>query len=77
MERFVRSLPPTRMREKLEYALRGRKPFRRFKDTLAENQIIREQWFKFEEEESVRRAIEWLAELDIQPLDSGSVKYRS
>jgi hypothetical protein len=56
------------MRKKLEYALGGRKPFRRFKDALVENPKIREQWFKFEEAAMLRRAIEWLAELDIQPL---------
>jgi uncharacterized protein UPF0158 len=70
MESFVLSLPSTRMREKLEDALRGRKPFRRFKDTLTENLMIRERWFKFEEEVMRHRAIEWLAELEIEPGDA-------
>jgi Uncharacterised protein family (UPF0158) len=72
MEDFVRNLPQTPMREKLEWSLSGPKPFRRFKDALHENMAVREQWHKFNEEALTRYAIEWLAELNIQPISGAS-----
>lgn len=67
MENFVASLPPSRLREKLEWSLDGPKPFRRFKDALREDDAIREQWFRFHEEHMREKAIEWLADRGIKP----------
>ena len=47
MENFVRTLPPSRTREKLECSLGGPKPFRRFKDAVRENRKVLEKWYKF------------------------------
>jgi uncharacterized protein len=66
MEDFVRSLPATPVRERLELALAGRKPFGRFKDSLG-NEEVRKQWFAFHDEAVRHYAITWLADLGIQP----------
>ena len=74
MEDFVQTLPPSRIREKLEWSLGGPKPFRRFKDALRENKAVLEKWYSFHEEALARYAIEWLAELDIQSLSGPAAK---
>ena len=40
-------------------ALRGDKPFRRFKDALCDYPAVRERWFKFEAERLRARITEW------------------
>jgi Uncharacterised protein family (UPF0158) len=72
MEDFVESLPHTRLREKLEWCLGGPKPFRRFKDALHENKAVQEKWYEFHDKALERYGIEWLAELDIEPLSRTS-----
>ena len=67
MEDFVRSLPPSRVREKLEWSLEGPKPFRRFKTALREDDEVRKEWFDFHKARMSKRAIEWLADHDIRP----------
>src|SRR5437763_13794867 len=47
MEDFVETVNNPRLRESLIEALRGRKPFRRFKDVLMDYGAEREQWFAF------------------------------
>jgi hypothetical protein len=72
MQNFVETMGLSRLREKLEWCLDGPKPFRRFKDALYENKAVQEKWYKFHDEASARFAIEWLAELDIEPLSGVS-----
>jgi|GEM_PF-1393177 len=74
MQDFVETMRPSRLREKLELSLGGPKPFRRFKDALHENQAVQEQWHKFHDEALAGYAIEWLAELDIEPLSGSSAR---
>jgi uncharacterized protein len=66
MEDFVRSLPATPVRERLESALAGRKPFRRFKDSLGDEEV-RKRWFAFHDEAVRQYAIAWLEDRGIQP----------
>jgi len=66
MEDFVRTLPATPLRERLESALAGRKPFRRFKDSLVDEEI-RKQWFAFHDDALRQYGISWLEGLGIQP----------
>jgi uncharacterized protein len=66
MEEFVRSLPATPMRERLEWSLDGPKPFRRFKDSLGDEET-RKRWFAFRDEAVRQYAIAWLGDLGIQP----------
>jgi yecA family protein len=67
MADFVRDLPPSRLREKLQWSLDGPKPFRRFKDALREDEVIRKQWFDFHKARMRELAIEWLADHEIRP----------
>jgi yecA family protein len=67
MENFVRSLPQSRLREKLEWSLDGPKPFRRFRDALREDDEIRGQWLRFHDAHMRKVAIQWLADLGIRP----------
>ena len=74
MQDFVETMRPSRLREKLEWSLSGPKPFRRFKDALYENKAVQKQWHKFHDEALACYAIEWLAELDIEPLSGSSAR---
>jgi uncharacterized protein len=65
MEDFVRALPASRTRDKLESSLHGRRPFRRFEDSV-NDEDVREQWYAFRNEAVRRSAIAWLADLGIQ-----------
>jgi hypothetical protein len=56
MEDFVDPCDDLRLGRALAQALEQRKPFRRFKDTRAENPVQREAWFAFE-----RQAMEKIA----------------
>lgn len=71
MQNFVSTLPPTGLREKLKWSLEGAKPFRRFRETLAEDQALRKRWFEFHHEAMQKIALEWLADHDIEPIEPG------
>ena len=66
MENFVRTLPPSRVRDELEWSLEGPKPFRRFKNALSDD-AIRAQWFGFHDAHMRKMAIKWLANIGIEP----------
>ncbi len=63
MESFVGELAGGRLRRQLEQALRGRKPFRRFKDQLATDPAMRERWFAFERQALREHARRWLEDV--------------
>jgi len=65
MEDFVRTLPASRLRDKLESSLHGPRPFRRFEDSV-NDEDVREEWYAFRNEAVRRSAIAWLADLGIQ-----------
>jgi hypothetical protein len=73
MERFVATLPSSPFQEKLKWSLEGAKPFRRFQDTLVEDQNIRKRWFEFHHEAVLKIAMEWLTDHDIEPVEPTSV----
>jgi hypothetical protein len=56
----------------LSRALRGGKPFRRFKDALLDYPAVRERWFKFENDRLRERITEWAADEGITLLSSRS-----
>ena len=66
MEHFVRTIPPSRVRDELEWSLEGPKPFRRFKNALSDD-AIRAQWFGFHDAHMRKMAIKWLANIGIEP----------
>ena len=65
MEDFAEGHTEGRVQESLFRALRGRKPFRSFKDALFEFPEVREAWFKFEQERLNEYALEWLKDEEI------------
>jgi yecA family protein len=69
MEDFVAKLPASPIREKLQWSLEGTKPFRRFKDTIYEDQQARNLWAEFHNETMRNVAKEWLAERDVEPVE--------
>ncbi len=60
MERFVYQLPEGKSKNNLTEALKQRKPFRQFKDTLHDYPDIREKWFQYHNQEIKKIAREWL-----------------
>jgi stalled ribosome alternative rescue factor ArfA len=50
MENFTETVTDKKFREKLERALNGKGPFRRFKDTLNEEDEYKKKWYEFEAE---------------------------
>jgi predicted nucleotidyltransferase len=62
MSEFVAGVHHRRAAELLDRAIAGRGAFRRFKDTLFEFPELREQWFRYRDARSRRRALRWLAD---------------
>lgn len=59
MEDFVEALPDSRAAEQLVRALRGNKPFRRFKDALLDFPLERERWFEYESKQRREYIKQW------------------
>lgn len=68
MEEFVETVKNPRLQGSLVQALRGGKPFRRFKAALLEYPAQREEWFAFENQR-VRETIKEWAEAEGIELD--------
>lgn len=62
MEDFIALVPDPRAQDRLARAIEGRGAFRRFKDVLAEDSELREEWFAFVGIRSRRHALEWLSD---------------
>jgi hypothetical protein len=67
MAEFAASVANARLRDRLERALDGRHPFRRFKDVLTEHPAERERWFRVHDDRMREAIVEWLADHDIVP----------
>ena len=65
MERFLNEVPDDGDRDRLASALSQRKPFRRFKDALADMGDLRDKWFEFHDKEMLRLALQWLEDEQI------------
>lgn len=67
MEDFAEQCGDTRLARALRQALQQRKPFRRFKDTLAAHPAQREAWFAFERDAMAVIARRWCEDHGISP----------
>ena len=56
---FIETLKPGEVRDKLTRALRGGKPFQKFKNVLLDFPEIREKWFEFEKGEFRKYIERW------------------
>ena len=64
--RFADTVANPRLRQSLHAALGGRRPFRRFKDALADDPREREQWFAYHDARLRDFVREWLADHGIE-----------
>jgi len=67
MEDFVEQCGESRLARALAQALQQRKPFRRFKDTLADHPVQREAWFAFERQAMEVITRQWCEDHGIAP----------
>lgn len=66
MEEFIHSVHDERAQDLLSRAIDGKGAFRRFKDTLSEFPVLRQQWFEFESQRKREWAQEWLESIDLK-----------
>lgn len=69
MEDFIATVEDRHLAELLEVAINGGGAFRRFKDVLLRYPEERERWFRFKNERMEQRALEWLNEMGISPIE--------
>ena len=69
MEAFIETVASLRPQERLWGAIRGRGAFRRFKDVLGRQPAELERWFAFRDGRVRQRALAWLAEEGIEPVE--------
>jgi hypothetical protein len=74
MVEFASEARDPRVRDRLSDALRGKKPFRRFKDTLFEWPEVREAWFAFQGHAQRDSARDWLRGFGIEAVDASLYK---
>jgi len=60
MADFVETLPDSKASRHLTNALQKRHPFRNFKDALLYYPELREEWFRFRDQQLTQLASEWL-----------------
>ena len=69
MEEFANSVQSITARFQLTEALRGQKPFRKFKDVLTEFPKMRELWFAFDQQKVKAAAIALIEDLGCEVLE--------
>lgn len=67
MTEYIRSLHDAHLKEMLDDAIRGSRPFNRFKEVLNRYLEAREDWFEFKAARTQRRMQEWLNSEEIEP----------
>ena len=66
MEDSIATVEDERLAELLEVAINGKGAFRRFKDVLARYPNERERWYRFKDDKTKERALEWLETIGIR-----------
>lgn len=66
---FIATVDNEHLAELLEVAINGKGAFRRFKDVLHNYPEENERWFKFKDERMEERALEWLSDIGISPVE--------
>jgi len=67
---FIFTVQDERLQAELWQAIRGRGAFRHFKDVLLQHPRERERWFAFKDELMRQRVADWLAEEEIELLET-------
>jgi len=68
MEYFIIDLPSEWLRDELDYAIRGKGAFRRFKDVLARHNLL-DEWYAYKEAALKEFVVEWCEEEEIPFID--------
>ncbi len=68
MEEFIPTVRDPRLQERLWRAISGRGAFRYFKDVLDDYPRERQRWFAFKDAQARQRALDLLAEENIEPI---------
>ena len=69
MVEFIDSLDNEKLIEVLSVAINGPGAFRRFRDVLYNYPEEQEQWYKFQNDRIRERAMEWLEEIGVEPVE--------
>ena len=69
MVEFIATVKDERLVELLEVAINGKGAFRRFKDVLLNYPEERESWFQFKDDRMEEKALEWLGDIDVSPIE--------
>ncbi|KAA1257982.1 hypothetical protein LF1_04730 [Rubripirellula obstinata] len=75
MEAFVETVRDDAVRKKLASALQQRKPFRKFRDAMESDRRLQQQWRSFESARQREAIIEWLGNIDVEPLNPTESTY--
>ena len=70
MEAFASAVGNEGIRQRLLHVLRGRKPFRSFREALFEWPELREKWFLYLNHQQREQAREWLRAYGIEAVDA-------
>jgi hypothetical protein len=70
MAAFVQTVTDATLQQRLNAALRGSHPFRRFKDVLLQSPADEKRWFKFKEERREEFVRAWLREVGLEPVET-------
>ena len=69
MAHFIPTVTDRRLRQRLENAIDGGHPFRRFKDVLLDYPAERQRWFAFSNDRLRQRMLDWLAAEGIEVVE--------
>ncbi len=71
MEDFITTVTDERLAERLGVAIQGKGAFRRFRDTLYEDEFWWDVWLTYSSERQLARARWWLADIGLRPAAIG------
>jgi len=66
---FIATVKDEHLTELLEVAINGKRASRRFKDVLLNYPEERERWFRFRDDRTQERALEWLDDIDVSLIE--------
>jgi len=74
MEDFIKTVDDDAKRNRLAEAISKPKPFRRFRDVLADDRCLERQWAEHEAASQRRAIIDWLHDIGVVPTNPGTVE---
>lgn len=69
MERFIETVAPGQLKERLQDSIVGKGAFRRFKDTISRYPDERKRWFAFRDVLLHRHILDWLKEQALEVVE--------